>query len=131
MIREKQDGEDLVLIAVDRSDAAAGEQEALRLDGNTGNVVAKLKAGSVAAAALAAGLSAGGLVAGVASSSGSGHITTTGAKVGAKVLALVYNDMAGLESDASHYESTVSVQDQIQITGMAATAHVFWLVLNP
>jgi hypothetical protein len=38
MIREKQDGEDLVFVAVDRTNAAAGEREVLRLNGNTGSV---------------------------------------------------------------------------------------------
>lgn len=38
MIREKQDGEDLVFVAVDRTNAAAGEKEVLRLNGNLGSV---------------------------------------------------------------------------------------------
>ncbi len=46
MIREKQDGEDLVWVAVDRTNAAAGEQEVARMNGITGKLTAASGFGS-------------------------------------------------------------------------------------
>lgn len=46
MIHEKQDGEDLVWVATDRTNAAAGEQEVLRMNGSTGKLTASSGFGS-------------------------------------------------------------------------------------
>lgn len=109
MIREKQDGEDLVMVAVDRTNAAAGEKQAARFDGNTGKVTANLADNSVLGTALA--------VSSLRMLTGQGHnlagaATLTGAKVGDKVVG-VSNVTDHVTASAS-FESTITVADQIQ-----------------